>query len=99
MSFWIDDLDTFLIDFAIDITVDPAGINQIVRVIFDEDFQDVDMGTYQVDSKNPIITLKTSDVDLYIKKHTVVTINNSNYTVVDIQHDGVGITVCNLSEA
>ncbi|GJQ59783.1 MAG: hypothetical protein D8M57_13215 [Candidatus Scalindua sp. AMX11] len=91
----LTDLDTFLDsdEFAVDITYNSGTIQGIFDNAFLEDQQDdVDIETLQ-----PQVTVKTSDVSGLAHGDTM-TIDSVVYNVIGIQPDGTGLTNVLLSQ-
>ncbi len=91
----LTDLDTFLDsdEYAVQITYNSGTIKGIFDNAFVEDQQDdIDVETLQ-----PQVTVKTSDVTGLTQGDTM-TINSVVYNVIGIQPDGTGLTNVLLSQ-
>src|SRR4030042_1205113 len=107
MSFWLDDLDNFFKDFSVELTLvnypssssgasSGATVNTIVKCLFDEAQNVVDIQTGQIVSAKPQASCKSSDVSAILRRSQVI-INGVTYLVNDILDDGTGITILQLS--
>ena len=96
--FYESDIDVFLADFGLDglLTSAAAGIKTI-KVIFDNDFQQINIFDGGVESSGPQGIVKTTDVSGAIHGETLV-IDNKAYYIRGIQPDGTGFTKFILSE-
>jgi hypothetical protein len=74
-------------EFAVEITYNSATI----KGIFDNTFTQDDQGAVQVDTKNPQVLVKSSDVTGLAHGDTM-TVNSIAYKVRSIQPDGTGVT-------
>lgn len=90
------DLDAFLStdEFADVVTGRPDG--KPFRAIYDETYFDPDAGETVVDTTQPRITCKLSDL-AGITRKTPLTVKGKTYTVVKVQPDGTGMAVVLLS--
>ena len=68
----------------VDITL-PSAL--VIRGIFSREYSE----TSDFDGYAPIITVKDTDYPDVARKH-VLSVNGKNYSVVDIQPDGTGLT-------
>lgn len=93
MPFWIDDLAAFFEDFGIDAVWNGTTF----KVIFHNAYEAVTLFGSDIESKNPYIEAKDSDV-AGIVKGNMLTVNGTAYKVMTPQPDGTGITVIELSK-
>jgi len=90
-DFVVEDLGIFFAadEFATNATIGAATIQGILD---DEYIEDLDIA-----GTRPVLICRTSDVTA-VAQGTVVTINETAYTVVDIRPDGTGVTRLILQE-
>lgn len=93
MPFWEDDLALFFTDFAID--AEWAGKD--IKVIFHNAYEAVSLFGADVESKNPFLEVKDSDIEDMGHDETI-TIAGVAYLVRSIQADGTGISLIMLSK-
>jgi len=88
MAFWIDDLDAFFSDFAIDALWKGVG----VKCIFHNEHEAVALFSGEVESANPYVEVKSSDVE-GVAHGDSFEVNGTEYSVAGIRPDSTGITV------
>ncbi len=90
----LSDLDVFFDadEFAVPVTYNSLTFNGI----YDNTFAEDDQGEIQVDTLNPQIMVKSSDVTSLAKGDTM-TVNSIAYKVRSIQPDGTGVTTIFLT--
>ncbi len=93
MSFWVDDLDVFFADFGINATY---GLSTI-KVLFHNEYEAAALFNQEIESRNPYVEVKDSDVTGITHASTLV-INSTTYHVKEVKPDGTGITVLVLSK-
>ena len=94
------DLDSFFDtdSHGTSVTYTPAGGSpSSINVIFNNEFNLVDVGEVGVESTIPVITCKTTDV-ASIEQGDDFTINSTNYKAVIVRPDGTGVTEVQLEE-
>lgn len=97
MSFWTEDIDLFLEDFATDVILDPEGTGEVsIKAILDEAQRVIDIQTGQVIDASPVLTCKSADVSGVTRRSTLE-IASVTYYVNEILDDGTGITQLILS--
>lgn len=91
----ISDIYTFLdtSEFAVEATFKGATIN----VIFDDEFEGVNLQTGNVESSAPQAYCKSTDVSNAVHGDTL-TIGEVIYKIIGIQADGTGISILILSK-
>jgi hypothetical protein len=95
MSF-TEDLSVFFnnADFADTVTVIATG--RTFQGIFDAAYFDPEVGAAVVDSTDPRITCKTSDL-ANVERGRQISIKGATYSVVSVQPDGTGTSIVMLS--
>lgn len=90
------DLDVFFStdEFADVVSGRPDG--KPFRALFDEGFFDPDAGETVLDTTQPRLTCKISDLTGITRK-TLLTVKGESYTVIKVQPDGTGMAVVLLS--
>lgn len=95
MSFFDTDIDIFFTDFAVDAKYIPfGGTASTIKVIFDNIYQVI---VDNVEGTHPAAFCKTANVS-GIKHDDEMTINSTTYKIINIQHDGTGMTTLLLAE-
>ena len=89
----LTDLDTFFSDFG----VDAVWNNTTFKVIFHNAYEAVTLFGLDIESKNPYVEIKDSNVP-GIAQGDAFTVNGTPYKVIGIQPDGTGITILTLSK-
>jgi hypothetical protein len=79
----VENLDAYLIDFGIALTLNAVS----VRGIFDNGFSN----QFSVDGVQPTLMVKSTDAASTVRGHAVV-IDTVSYTVQGIEPDGTGMT-------
>lgn len=92
-TFWENDLDIFFNDFGIDATY---GANTI-KVIFHNEYEVMTLFGGIVESKNPFLEIKDSDI-VGATHSSTITIGGVAYNFIEIRPDGTGITIVELSK-
>lgn len=88
-------------EFAEEVTITPWGDADpyIIKAIFDNDYQAVDVDTNQpVSSTQPMIRIHESDLQAALNPRDKFTIRGKVYTITDKQPDGVGTIAILLNE-
>lgn len=97
-----ESLDAFFStnDFASSITITPqAGDPFEVPGIFDDPYLNAELGEYDMDTNQPRIWCKESDVS-QVKAQDTVTINEKIYDILsNPEPDGTGLAMLRLAEA
>jgi hypothetical protein len=75
-----------------------SGIPASITVLFDNDYQGIDLASGQIMSSGPAAYCKSSDVP-NATQGDEMTINGVLYTVIGIEPDGTGLTILRLKEA
>lgn len=100
MSHAWENLDVFLDtdDFAIRVTVRlQDGTERVVKCIFDDPYLNAELGEYELDSTQPRLTCRWSDVQ-DVRRGDEVEIEGRIYDVVtNAQPDGTGMAVVALA--
>lgn len=95
MPFHDSDIDIFFTDFAVDAVWTPSGgTASTIKVIFDNDYKII---VDNVEGSGPAVTCKTASVP-DIRHDDELTVNSTAYKVINIQHDGNGVTTLLLAE-
>ena len=89
----LTDLDTFFSDFGVDAVWNVTTF----KVIFHNAYEAVTLFGLDIESKNPYVEAKDSDV-VGIAQGNTFTVNATAYKVIGIQPDGTGITILTLSK-
>lgn len=93
----IENLDVFFTGLdAGDAVFSLAGEKKTVRCLFDNSFFDSSVGETVMDTTQPRITCKLSDVK-NIPRETPVFVAGENYSVIQIQPEGTGLAVVALA--
>ena len=96
------DHDAFfnLDEFAQVVTYTPVGgVARPFNAIFDVPDANVELaGGSEYESSAPKITCKTSDVVADVTHGAAVAVGGKSYKVVEVSHDGTGISTLTLSE-
>lgn len=96
-----DDLDEFLDtdDFGVTAIIVQAGITRpAIACIFDEPYLNAQIGEFEMDSVQPRITAKESDL-VGVKRGATCTVAGKTYAVMDApQADGNGMAVLKLAK-
>lgn len=90
-----NDLATFLNtnEFATSITYN----SNVIKGIFDDAYKGINMATGEIESTDPQVVVKTSDVS-DIEHGNNLVISSTTYYVIGIQPDGTGLTTLILSK-
>lgn len=91
--FYEDDIDIFFDVFG-EAAVYDGAIN--VTVIFDNNFEMLNIQTGEIESAGPQVTIKTSAIPNITHGKTLV-IHSTTYYIRGIEPDGTGITKLTLS--
>jgi hypothetical protein len=97
-SFFEDDLDDFFDtdEFAIDIVYNGKTLN----AIFDDEFAAIEAGYSSIDSSDPQIMLKSSDVeDNNMADGDTISISGESFLIHSKQPDGTGVTTLILKKS
>ncbi len=100
MPFYSTDISLFFTDYAVGAVYTPQGGQATsIRVIFDNEFQAIEMlaGGVGVESTSPAALCRTSDVSSAKHRDTLV-VGGKTYHVTGVHPDGTGITRLMLSE-
>lgn len=95
-----DNLNEFIDtdDFAVSATIVQGGVTRLVKCIFDDPYLDAQVGEYHLDSSEPRITAKESDL-VGIRRGAVCTVAGKTWAVLDApKQDGTGMAVLKLSK-
>ena len=92
-----DDLDAFLTDFAVSVTLHTQGTDRTFLAIYDEPYLNAQIGEYEADTSRPRLTCKEADVSGVVRGDTV-TIEGTTYDVLSSpQGDGTGMAMLDLA--
>lgn len=97
-----DPLDVFLRDFAEDEEIvfewmiGNVERSKTCKGIFDNSFVDAQIGETSLDTTQPRLTCKFSDVR-EIPREATVTVRDKTYSVTQIQPDGTGFAIVTLA--
>lgn len=95
-----EDLTQFFDDdeFAIEAAhVMPDGSHRPFHAIFDDPYLNAELGMYELDTSDPRLTARWSDIAA-VKRHDIVIVNNVRHQVVTHpKPDGTGLGVLKLS--
>lgn len=84
---------SLLEDFGIQVTLNPLGSPTAITAIFDAPHIEIDLGVgAPISSVNPTLLCRASDAASVVQG-TVVRVNGTNYSVFEVQPDGMGMTV------
>lgn len=98
MSFYDDDIDIFFADFGEDALLLSAGAgSKTIKVIFDNNYQAVNIYTGVIESAGPHATAKTRDVT-GVAHGDILEIDGGTYYIKGIQPGGKGRTILSLSK-
>lgn len=79
-------------DFGVTATVTPSGgASSNIKVIFDNEYIEADIGYAGVQSTQPKFIAQSTDVSSLTEGDSVV-INSTNYFIQTIQQDGTGMS-------
>ena len=93
----LDDVFFSTDDFAQDATWTPSGGSATpIKVIFDDEYIGMNIGTGEIDSSDPMVRVKTSTVP-NIAEGDTIEINTTTFYVISPQPDGTGVTLMQLS--
>lgn len=95
-----DDLTVFVDtdDFAVVAVIVQSGATRRVSCIFDDPYLDAQVGEYALDSSEPRITAKESDL-IGIRRGAACTVAGKSWAVLDApKPDGTGMAVLKLSK-
>lgn len=94
----LSDLTTVLADFGTVVTrYKRDGSTVTLTGIFDEAVQVISPETMSVETTEPQLVCKTSDVSDLDKSAETLTINGVDYRVIGVEPDGTGLTRLRLS--
>lgn len=69
-----------------------SGVNYSVAGIFDNAYIPVDIGEVEYTSTVPEFTVRTADLPNGATAGDLLTVNGTQYTVVNVEPDGTGVT-------
>jgi hypothetical protein len=93
MPFWIDDLDTFLADFGVDVLWDAVTY----KGIFHNEYEAALLFAGEIESRKPFVEVKESDFSAVTQADTVE-IDSTTYHVMAVEPDGTGMLILRLSK-
>ena len=92
-----DDLDAFLTDFAVPVTLHAGGTDRVIKAIYDDPYLNAQIGEYEADTSRPRLTCKESDVAGVVRGDTVI-VEGTTYDVLSSpQGDGTGMAMLDLA--
>ena len=96
---FVEDFDVYLEDFGVTVSVTSGvGAPFSVTGIYNNGYAGIALGEVEMEGANPQIQCKASDVSNMVNGDAL-TVNGTNYTVVNQQPDGTGWMVLELHEA
>ncbi len=94
-----EDLDVFLTDFGVTVSVTSGtGAPFEFTGIYDNGYAGIAIGGVEMESTNPMIQCKESSVSS-MANGDALTVNSTNYTVVNQRPDGTGWMYLEMHEA
>lgn len=92
-----ENLNVFVRKFGQPVTFELADSSErTITAIFDDAFFDSNVGETVLDTTQPRLTCRTSDL-LNIPLETTVSVNGKTYSVVKFQPDGTGMSIVILA--
>ena len=87
-------------DFAEDATFYPvsgSGSGSVIPAIFDDGYQETNIGGTSYQNASPRVTVRTSDVPS-ISVGSVLVMRSVTYYVMTVDNDGTGVSTVHLSK-
>ncbi len=94
-----EDFDAYLAEFGVTVSVTSGvGAPFSFTGIYDNGYATIALGEVEMEGTNPMIQCKESDVSSMVNGDAL-TVNSTNYTVINQRPDGTGWMVLELHEA
>ena len=94
-----EDLSLFFFDFGELVTLQFSdGTSRQVTAIFDDEFVNAEVGSYHLDTTQPQITVRTSDIAGLRWRDDFVQVRGVTYNItISPQSNGTGLSVVHLA--